>query len=684
MQQTSLKIDEVIKSFSEESASDIKILFINGEFGTGKSEFLRTLKKEFFINIKTDALFRLDDFSEIDFLPELMCKLKDNCRLPQNDRISLPECDYHLSYFYGLLNKLNDQNIEDLHEILKQLRLKNKFDLYRIDANADVQNTLLHDLIDNHIFGELTKSYFQDIHSICSEAFLVDLISLFYSFDELIELCKAPQKIVPTRIYFVIDNYDTQAGSIDRWLNSSFFPYCFNKTLHEFKYYDNTGINNIKISTLLDFRFILSGRFDYDKELKAEFGFNNVRSHVIRFEGLSNDNFDKMIEKDISSAATQFLSGFSAQQNDWLINASFLDDLDLIALRCMPGVAQNFKNAYNFFKRSPLLIENNKFKTNYKKLLTEYLKVTDSDKYHKLSSIAEKCKEYIELEKQLGSETFELLRPLGYFTNFDQHYALDQFFLKEADNIRTLIKSNNDIFEEHEFSLSLKNNIKNSFDELNRIFDKDTYELTRQRLIKISESRNKAIESEINDKKIKINNIQKRIEQYKIDLQVKKLEFPQLQNKLIEMDNSISDEPEIKSYRTERSRKLMFTGFAITFLFAFLGLFTKDFFSAFFEHESSVELLSFFLFLFATMALTFSVVLLMKRRGKLFANNEVNERTARREELKNQKESLFNDTINLKKEIKILEKNIIEFEERIKELEHSISLNKRKLTESYI
>ena len=103
--------------------------------------------------------------------------------------------------------------------------------------------------------------------------------------------------IRPKKVLILIDDAQSEIGSILEWLTGCFLKYCYEKTFKDFISYDIQSFKtDLKISDFFDFRFVISNRISptIDNFPGNLSGYESLLKEIV-LEPLSKQNMEILL-----------------------------------------------------------------------------------------------------------------------------------------------------------------------------------------------------------------------------------------------------------------------------------------------------------------------------------------------------------------------------------------------------
>lgn len=522
-------IYNICRSFEFDSiAQNSKnIVFINGSFGTGKSNLVRKIEKELAARKIVDAVVKFDEAENISFLTEFMKKASNYFYFVEDEQEQtqpfFSETDSNLRRYYDLLNRLNDSDPDLASAYFKDnvLRAYSDEEGKKDDGASHSQ---LQEGIEKIFSKKGERILLLENPKIVAESLIVDLMNCFFSGilnkTEDIDLKEIHKK----RIVFVIDNYESIFGSVNRWLAEFFFVYCYNLNFAKFIYYKIEIINpQAKVSDFFDFRFIISSRENLSEFIPEYFSAYSEMSEVYRLEPMTEAQLGSFLEahgietanylKDIYEISSgipalinytfdilsQYQEDFNSslvylfayenilkhkteEQKEWIKCAAFLNEIEANALRCFPSISHNYKRAYNYLNKSTEISTKSKNSNTLKlnKSIKKYISYAvqdnfpeQADFYTNIASSYNSIKSFI---NQFNDVEIEILRELAYFKSFMVSVLINHCFAENPNLAKSILEKHSEMFSINNNIYKPKQTFSSKFDKFNRLIEPNLYE----------------------------------------------------------------------------------------------------------------------------------------------------------------------------------------------------------------
>ncbi len=705
-------IDKLSNNISESGSS---IIFINGNFGTGKTYFVDMIAKALVAEGKFNGIFKYNSTQNEKFLPEFTNAVFNGFIVNDDDenKYHTSETTYNLDRFKDIIKTIRESNPQLSDYIINNLSLMNKFDFHWNKRHLRYANDDMISKIREIIKSKSDQVLLENPGRFCAESFVVDLISSYLPVNDKTQFEASLQHGEKIKIAIIIDNYDSISGSIDEWLANDFINACIDMKIYAFTYFDNPSIaHDLQVKDIFDIRFIISGRFpsSYDnnillKKYKEEsilISLKEVDSEMIvkymQLNGLSSDeylpdfesitggnpfimsllsetikigstNFDMMriyhlVEERISCDRTD-------EQREWIRCAAFLDEFDIWGLRCFPSIAENYKKAHEFFLNSDDLahhIEDRDKITLHlriKEFIRGSIKFQSEALFKEYTKLRNKYHSFSELIENYDENECNIIRNLAYFKSFDLDFAIRKAFFEEAESAIRVIEKNRKLFVKTELTYRMKPDVAMEYIEFNKVIDNVRFEEKTEIVKEIYLLMKENIKNEKLEKNKKIEDIESQLIKYHDESVVNKKRFKDLQSQLIKMENDLIEQRKIKAdsgpVRNQKSVISLLTASAV---FILSGIFAENIFEGVFKNIATINLVRIILLSMSGIAIVTGAYYYI--RGLVFGSkkNEYEDAQRRIEMMMKIKKELAGDMEAHKSNYEIADKNIKELSAR--------------------
>jgi len=609
-------IEQSISSLENEN-----VLLLQGGFGTGKTTLSRLITNELLESKKLDGIFQFSDLMNLNYA-EFIFNLALNFRDNSNDDYPLQaeECALNQSKYAELISNLEKVINPNLLEQINELNT------FYYDPLGEIESI---EIENGQLNIEKDLLFINKLKSIVVESLIVDLIYKYYPIND--ENSSLEQYILSGEkksILVVIDNYDPIKNKLEKYFETIFMDYCFNKKFSEFFAYDLSSDNQIiSVADLFDFKFLFLSRKKFKSSLIKE-------NNLIQIDNFSDDELlkyllQKGLDKEtyyndflfitkgnpfivsvliesIETNASSFdmlkiynlceeiiFQYYAEDQKNWIKAVSFFNDFDEFALKLIPEFKDHTSLIYNFLKTNDDIFEEYNSKLKMKSMIKEYINTSMNfnsksyaDDLISISVIYDKVKPLIESNSK---EEFDLLLFLSFYNNFNFEYLFSKYFPEKRDIIEKYVEKNKQIFNKHKFSYSLEENIKNDLLLYNKYSDPDIYQSQKD----IVKSNWQEYLQELNDRKNEYKNeiknifndmdkIKSQTTNYNEELTDKQNTFISLENQLLNLNKKL------KPFVSYKNNFMAIIILISAILFLIIGLFSHIIFEELFRSNNTI------------------------------------------------------------------------------------------------
>lgn len=557
-------------------------LVITGTFGVGKSFLIEQIQNRIKEKKEENSFiihFNFEDIKEIENLPKAAtCTYLIN---GNEKNFELDDLDFFLERFYTLKNQILNCDYNLYEEVNEIYKLKDYF-AYDLSNLTEIR---------------LTGTSLQKLETIFNRKSDIRIISTL--FDVLTEsILKSIFQITnkygyektPYKIFLIFDNYENCSATIDSWIYHHLYKYLNFKSILDFKSYEiRLGCEKNKLSTLFDFKFILSSRYDFvlkslsKQEHKVNFTtinlepFTKEQCKVYTFESHTNVDVDTfyivtqgiyyvidLLEKSFNlqtdssnlkelyrNVYKKIISRIPSQLEKILQFLSFLEKYSEEAIRCVTDDNESYPRIFKYFSNNSDLSEvvwlKNQFfkiKNHYQYFITNHIKENAPEKFELIKQTQERYLKGFEKLENLPLLERKILRNLAYFKEFHIGESLRIFFHEDSNSVVDFIKSNKELFIVENKILRLPEPTRNALLELNRLIDKERFDLKREYISSQIEmykndlkSKQKKLDLEIETLITKKFELEKQYDHLQLELTEKKEQLLFLENQIIDVKN---------------------------------------------------------------------------------------------------------------------------------------------------
>jgi peptidoglycan hydrolase CwlO-like protein len=719
-------VKDKIKSFLLTNNKDNiakKIFIIGGMFGSGKSACVREVCADIKDMSMADALFFLNplDARILADIPACFFPLITNSELIDTE-IVIEESAFNRQKLFDVIDFVNsrDQAISD--RAFDFLALKSKWEQFiYLKQNPDASP--LFEKLSVCVEKKSHMIYFNDTAGIITESFIVDLMNTFYPSGKegFTSTLNRPLKIV-----FVLDEYDSLSGSIDNWLSGTFFKYCYDMPLSDYKYYTiSQAKEGSKASDFFDFRFIISGReplknyegnislkdFDsiIDESVLKPLERAEVKEYIEK-KGISQKEIPQNIfditqgvpllldfyldySLNESNCDTSALYKFAFNQifkfrheseKQWIISASYLDIITPQGLRCFPGIKPLAEDLHTLILLTSDIIEHldNKGITIspfIKKIIVESLYNESPDMAAELASIAPVCNSIADLMSGLSAREFEAARNLAYFDRFELNYNIEKAYQNDAALVNNLLIKKSGRFTSDKFTFRLNDNEKSKFLEYNKLVDQDRFEEKQLMTNALWRDYESELSGKIKDGEREIPELNKKLADIEKFILSVKQRHNEIQPKFMEIENSLI---ETRKALSLFSPQTYFSYAGINFLVAIVALVLAFFLPAIFDKGTNHTAIGTSKDILLVIMGIFAIIGFAHIGRYISKLSKKEERSALESVLKNgedERNSLLEEMRLIKEKNDSAQRQIFEINERLKRIKVELSELKDKI-----
>ncbi len=659
-----------------------RMFFINGLFGVGKSRFVNKLADELLGKEVADAVCFFEGSEKINFLPEITHRLYRSFKINDNIKqsINIPvnedsECVYNLQQFAEILNILHETSIEFWKKITFNSLLISESD-YILSNKKYNYESIQDDELVQFIDKKGDRRLLTETPKVIAEAFIVDLMKIFYPSDEIGESFERHYSgNEPKKIVLFFDNFESIDFSLNTWLSKELITYCCEKKFSDFISYQISYIDNeTKVSNFFDFRFILSSRenylvkpdFDYEWE-KHRDTISEIRINPIERENLKDffDSYEVRIDKPsleimqitygIPCLLTEYLDNFenadsvdieltinkkaiqsigklmTAEQFDWLRFTCFLDEFDENAFRCFLNPGSDFKRIFLFSRNTTALTDefsDNDGKIIINDLIKKIVKLDTEKSYPELADDypkrAEIYYENLSVFNQLKDNEIDVVRSFAYFNCFDDEYAIENTFQSDSHIAKEFLNSHPDWFVSNKTTKSLKKEYSEKLMRLNELVDGEKFKLKKEMVKKAWTDYSTELNSKLSDYDSELSSAYDSSSEIQDVSRSLKHEYDKLQEEFFATENALIIMRRESTAFTKKNNVL--SGVICLFLSVMLGMLT-NYFPEIFQlmHGDNKELYNILYMVTYTFAILFgilTIVYLVKEMTLRMRRNE--------------------------------------------------------------
>lgn len=662
-------IHEITTTISNNSNSTI---LVNGQFGIGKSEFVKILTSEIFNKRAVDAIISFNFDIENDYLAQYLKSI--NITFPDSEFDSINYNFNETMYNEHRLNELLTgikKNKELSKTIDEHLKLVYYPDLLK--ESALEIDSAFNEALSTEIETKGDRRLILENGRVQSESLIVDLMNLFYpitpeydSYEKYLNDIKSP-----IRLCIIIDNIDKIAWSMLHWIDSQLIPISTKGRFKEFVTYSFQNDQDILINQFFDISFVVSTRIN-TSDLKEFVNLSRNNSSVhqyklepfdleelteyIRNNGASyNGNIEELMKLSygIPYFVDLWLDAFNLgydssgktfiyqkitdkifdcktpEQIEAIICASFCESFDEQILRVFPQLNKVYKNAFKFLEFTNDMVVNIdgqlKFTEPYKEIINTASRINSQKTVENIEKI---IKLYLSVRsnfKKLTQIEFNILRNLAYFNYFDVGLALDRAYEEDAPAARNFITKYPEYFEKNLYTFRLKENHKHQFQQLNKLLDKDKFEDKRKFIEYIWNNYKSEMTAESSEIKAKLNELEGNLNAHTGKSSVKKNTYEDHQRVFIEKENElISIRKEIEEYSPAKNLTTGILNVSAGIIAIFVSYFFPDLFQTH-DNHSSIIIIQYILYFCSLVFTILGLYYFQRATALIMKKKEINE-----------------------------------------------------------
>lgn len=554
-----------------QGAEGSSIVALYGLFGAGKTTLLRRIRAMVEDERLADAFFVTNEDINVHTLPEFVYHLATGFTSLDRDvsRFLPDETEARRRRYLQVVGRLNADTFPLLRE-LRQERMapahaeRQEYGERQLEADM----LALEVAVKNQFNNPDDQRLLLDTSNVITESLIVDLMNTFFPLDDATDSLdghlaagRAPKKIV-----VIIDTYEKITAILNPWLLESFLPYVYQKRFGDFQSYRTPYLpDNIYVRDFFDIRLVIAGRerlsltdperrwdryrdvlnevrvgpfspqeldtylkmngFDPDKERARVADVTQRLPYLVSlWVDAAKADSDGAEQAFVNSLAEQRIFWYkSAEQQEWIRAAAFLDWFDADALRCFAPIGNQAQRAFEYLRNSSEVARSSPRKAG-KFEVHEIIRValrqsTFQESGDLALSLKESAEAFYEAYDLLGGfepEERHLLRRLAYFAAFDE-IAIDRFFGGEAHLVRNLIDRAGNLFIKNRFTRSLEPEVSRKLKRYNRCADREGYHESAELAHSVWEERRGDLEEQIDQWKGEINAAETRIRELQRD-----------------------------------------------------------------------------------------------------------------------------------------------------------------------
>jgi len=691
---------KVIKSTFLGKFTEKPISVFTGEFGTGKSTLINNL-----------------------FVDEDITKLYDVSLIINNFENISNTFDVLVYALTSIDNFINSQFDWEKSELVKL-----RFLFYTLTNNEPFDFEELGKL-ELEKYDEKSKSIINELINIESKinnAWLFDLLQILDA--ELIFKLNTSQvnpEDIKRKLIIAFDNIDLVQQKTFKFI-TTVLEFINSKKLSDLGFSELLEENDLNLYDILDIRFIITFRdssapirfnhkyCDYYKfvHLQPKAIQNRIQNEnledeitveeVFEYTGANPYLFELLIQtiKNGSSdddIMNYYVSGFnylirlhSAKEIQFLIIASFIDNINFYALKIFPEFKDDKDFISNIINRDDILESTDdglRLKIHIKNIVKAGFKLLEPELYKEYSDRLYSYNNCRTLINKFEAEDFDIFRNLAYFNNFNTNEALEKAFQTDISKAKYVIEKYKDLFNHNKHTLNIKTEYIDEIKQYNKIADEEKYEmklvLIKNIWIEFQEQireRNNGLDSEIKQIASELRllddehqKLQTTAEKNKKTLNNYNEEIEKINSKYLPLINLVGDKDNLIF------ALIMFVVFVIVLIFTIIN--NEDYHIILF---SSINIYNLILLLTLSSSLFFSYKYINKIKSKLLNKFELDRLYNLLIKTKEQKEKNIEDSITNQADQNAVLSKILELKKNIDRINVQILENLSKLNEPYV
>jgi energy-coupling factor transporter ATP-binding protein EcfA2/predicted nuclease with TOPRIM domain len=511
------------------------IIFINGTFGSGKSYLLNELKKLIAENLENTIIYDYQHSRQIEYLHEFVYTLAMSC-------LSITNTDPNETFtlrnkFHNLLNHYQTNNSYIFKAIKQELKLLNIPEFF---CKSNKDNKFVEILSSEEISSD-EYEFLSSSFELTAKSFIIDILN------QHIDLDNSQKK----DFVFIIDNYDSAAGTINHWL-FSYLLKAVDNCISELSA-NISNFSNLRVRDYINFSFIIASREHYKYQDANNFNQFHFKLSPLTKEQVLDFFFQKNIDirdsidfvysyskgnpfvlsliseavllgdgevsdySQIESIVVQRAFNYlTEKQKDCLISVSFFDSFELETLEFLPLINNFIEDAFCFLSNTNEFCEktsNNriKVKDEIRTFIVNNIKNETPQTAKSLEIITELYYNYCSLFKNFEPSERRFLRMLSYFRCFDKFFAIQFVFGDDAPAVRKIIDKYPVFFEEKNGLYFVDNKISQIVLSLENFCNTELFETTNTKIREAWDKYHEQIQKELlsssNELEMLTNNI---------------------------------------------------------------------------------------------------------------------------------------------------------------------------------
>lgn len=694
------QIYKIIKSTFLGKFTEKPISVFTGEFGTGKSTLINNLFIDNDITKIYDVALIINNFENISNTFDVLVYALTSIDNYLNSQFDWEKSELIKLRF--LFYTLTNNEPFDFEEISK----------LELDKYDEKSKSIINELI--------------NIESKINNAWLFDLLQILDA--ELIYKLNTSQvtpENIKRKLIIAFDNIDLVQQKTFKFI-TTVLEFINSKQLSDLGFTELLEENNLNLYDILDIRFIITFRdssapvrynhkyCDYYKfvHLQAKAIINRIETEnleseitveeVFEYTGANPYLFELLIQT-IKNGNTDdeimnyYVSGFNylirlhnTKEIQFLIIASFIDNINYYALKIFPEFRDDKDFISNIINRDDILetIDGGlKLKVHIKNIVKAGFKLLEPELYKEYSDRLysyNSCKPIID---KFEAEDFDIFRNLAYFNNFNTNEALEKAFQTDISKAKYVIEKYKDFFNHNKYTLNIKSEYIEEIKQYNKVADEEKYEM-KLVLIKniwnefqeqIRERNNgldleiKQIVSELRLLDEEQEKLQSTANKNKVTLNNFNEEIEKINAKYLPLINLVGDKDNLVF------ALITFLVFVLVLIFTIIN--NEDYHIILF---SSINIYNLILILTLSSSLFFTYKYINKIKSKLLNKFELDRLQNLLTKTKEQKEKIIEDSITNQADQNAVLSKILELKKNIERINAQILENHSKLNEPYI
>ncbi|MCX7879981.1 MAG: hypothetical protein N2517_04905 [Ignavibacteria bacterium] len=548
---------------------------LQGTFGVGKSFLVSKLINDI-LSEKANTFVFFFDLNDTFQFCNLYKSLRFKTNISELEKLNFEDLQFFSERFVEVLNELEgiDKNLSEF--VASSYNFYDYLSLDYLGTNRLKELPKLENTI-NLIFQKKSdRRVLLDFLDILVETLLIPFVSL------AAEKRDSDKSI---NLYFIFDNYELSAASIDYWIVKHLYRYLSNLSLHNFKAYTVESPEvNIKLSDIFNFQFILTSRnnltarkilncepaeklaiytlaplskaetFDYSKRFSKEFDLEEVYKYTFGIPFILDlffGEFDANLNRENENIFFNILYEKIFERVPKILKDS-IDFLSLLpkfgeeALRCIPMNLETYGSLFRYLKNESDLAEpipnTNEFykiRTHYSIIISMNLKKKEKEKFDLLNQLANDYTIAISPIELLTTYERKIIRNIAYFNEIDFGEVLETAFNEDYPDVINFVLSHKQLFIEKDGIFTLQPNLRENLIKLNKLLDNVRFEQKTEFLNSIVVDFKEKTEKLLEESQLKLVKDQKELDELKTKRQTLEKEVVELQKEILNAENSI-------------------------------------------------------------------------------------------------------------------------------------------------